>query len=90
MTSLHALIARFPTRELEIRRLHARDEDFRCVCEDYEVAQKALAHWEGIEHNPARAAEYRKISAELAVEIVALLDAASVSTTSRSITNDDT
>ena len=77
MTSLPALIARFPARELEIRRLHARDEDFRCVCEDYEVAVKALGHWEGVEHNAARAAEYRQLSAELAGEIVALLDAAS-------------
>jgi len=83
MTSLPALIARFPTRELEIRRLCAQDEEFRCVCEDYEVTVKALGHWEDVGHNAARAAEYRQLAAELTVEIAALLDAASVSTTTR-------
>ena len=83
MPSLPALIARFPTRELEIRRLHARDEDFRCACDDYEVAVKALEHWEHVEPNAARAAEYRQLAAELAVEITAFLDAASAHTTTR-------
>ena len=83
MTNLTALISRFPARELEIRRLHARDEDFRCVCEDYEAAVKALGHWEGAGHNAARAAEYRQLSAELAGEIAALLDAAPASRTIR-------
>jgi crotonobetainyl-CoA:carnitine CoA-transferase CaiB-like acyl-CoA transferase len=77
MTSLPSLIARFPTRELDIHRLLARDEDFRCACEDYEVAVKALEHWEHVEPNAARAAEYRQLTEELAEEIAALLDAAS-------------
>ena len=77
MTSLPSVIARFPTRELELRRLHARDEDFRCVCEDYEVAVKALGHWQDVEVNAARAAEYRQLTDELAEEIATLLDAAS-------------
>jgi hypothetical protein len=83
MANLPALIARFPARELEIRRLHARDEDFRCACDDYEAAVKALEHWEGAGHNSARAAEYHQFVSELADEIAALLDAASVSTTTR-------
>jgi len=83
MTILPALIVRFPARALEIRRLCARDEDFRCVCEDYDAAVKALGHWEGVEHNAARAAQYRQLTEELAEEIAALLDAASVSTTTR-------
>jgi hypothetical protein len=83
MPSLPALIARFPTRELEIRRLCAQDEEFRCASDDYEVAVKALEHWEHVEPNAARASEYRQLTEELAVEIAELLDAASVSTTTR-------
>lgn len=78
MQSLPALLERFPTRELEIRRLGARDEEFRCACEDYEVAAEALRHWECVKENADRTAEYHRIADEIAAEIVAHLDAASV------------
>jgi hypothetical protein len=67
----------FPAQELEVRRLCARDEEFRCACEDYETAVKALRHWECVENNGGRAVEYRKLAGEIAAEIAARLDAAS-------------
>ena len=81
MAGLYALVLgeRFPARELEVRRLYARDEEFRCACEDYEEAMKALQHWECIERNAARADEYRQLADEIAAEIAARLDAASES-----------
>lgn len=78
MERLSALLDRFPARELEVRRLCARDEDFRGACEDYELAVKALRHWECGENNMARAFEYRQLAGEIASEIMARLDAASV------------
>ncbi len=77
MERLPALLERFPERELEVRRLCARDEGFRCACEDYEVAVKALRHWERDENNAIQVAEYRQLADEIAAEIVARLDDAS-------------
>ena len=76
MARLSVLRERFPARELEVRRLYARDQEFRCACEDYEDAAKALRHWECVEMNPVRAIEYRQIAGEIAAEIAARLDAA--------------
>lgn len=76
MKNLSALGERFPARELEIHRLRAQDAEFRRVCEDYEVAMKALRHWEHVENNAVRAAEYRQIATEIAAEIAARLDTA--------------
>jgi hypothetical protein len=67
-------MARIPTRELEVRRLCARDEDFRGACEDYEVAAEALRHWECVEKNVSRAVEYQLLAEEIAAEIEARLD----------------
>lgn len=88
MERLPALLERFPARELEVRRLCARDEDFCCACEDYEVAVKALRHWERDENNMVRAAEYRQLADEIADEIVARLDAASAGRITRLTTRD--
>lgn len=77
MADLSASEARFPARELEIRRQCARDPEFRRVCEDYEVAVKALRHWECSEGHADREAEYRQLVDEIANEIAACLDAAS-------------
>jgi crotonobetainyl-CoA:carnitine CoA-transferase CaiB-like acyl-CoA transferase len=79
LTRLPGLLERFPSRELDIRRLCARDTEFRGVCEDYEVALKALRHWERVENNAARADEYRQLADEIADEIASCLDAASAS-----------
>ena len=77
MPSLSGLLERFPARELEIRRLCAQETEFSGVCEDYEVALKALLHWERDGKNAVRVAEYRQIADEIADEITERLDAAS-------------
>jgi hypothetical protein len=70
-----AAVARFPDRELEIRRLHARDADFREVCEDYEEAMKALQYWQAPGHSDkAKAEDYRQLVAEFETELLAKLD----------------
>jgi len=79
MPSLSGLLERFSSRELEIHRLCARDAEFRGVCEDYEVAFKALEHWERVEGESVRAVEYRDLVGEIADEITERLDAASAS-----------
>jgi hypothetical protein len=77
------LLDRFQDRELEIRRLLGRDEDFRSACRDFDLAVKALKHWECVEHSAARMAEYRQIVDEIEAEIAALLDAALAPITKR-------
>jgi hypothetical protein len=73
MTNLSALSKRLSLRELEVRRLYARDEDFRNACDDYVVAVTALQRWESDESTSMRAAEYRELAEEIAGEIVARL-----------------
>jgi hypothetical protein len=68
---------RFPTRELEVRRLYVQDEEFRGVCDDYEEALRVLGHWQLVEPNVSRADEYRQLAADLESEVLGLLDAAS-------------
>jgi hypothetical protein len=71
------LLARFPERELAIRRLFARDARFKEVCEDYEDASKALRHWEAAgSSGEAKAEDYRRIVAELEADVLAYLDEA--------------
>jgi hypothetical protein len=77
MENLPSLLKRFRSRELEVRRLFACDEDFRCACEDYQVAAEAQQHWERDGHNAVRAVEYRQIADEIADEIMARLDTGS-------------
>ena len=74
-SNIAAVVARFPLRELEIRRRCAGDPKFGEICEDYGLALAALRHWEGA--GPAgatRAEEYRRIVGELEAEILATLD----------------
>jgi len=76
LTCLSSIDEVFPGRELDVRRLYGRDEEFRFACEDYDVAVKALRYWEQVEENPVRAAEYRRLTHELAAEVKARLDTA--------------
>lgn len=69
MTSLASLTARFPDRELAIRRLCHRDSEFLGVCEDYEEAAAALRRWQARADN-AKAEEYRRLVTELEEEIL--------------------
>ena len=70
-----AAVARFPLRELEIRRQCARDPKFVEICEDYDEALQALRRWEAA--GPAGATQvkdYRRIRDELEAEILTTLD----------------
>ena len=48
MAGVSALVSRFPRHELVIRRLWAREGEFRAVCGEYEAALAALRHWESL------------------------------------------
>jgi len=73
-SNIAAVVARFPLRELEIRRRCARDPRFREICEDYGEAVAALRHWEGAGSAGAtRAEDYRRILNELEAQILAIL-----------------
>jgi hypothetical protein len=46
MEEVRSVVARFPQRELEVRRRSSRDAHFRSICSDYEEATRALRYWE--------------------------------------------
>jgi uncharacterized protein YdcH (DUF465 family) len=70
------LVRRFPQHASKIRRLRARDPDFRSICDDYDLAQHALKHWEAAgQAAPERVIEYREILKELEEEALAILEA---------------
>lgn len=66
-----AVMSRFKQHEFAIRRLHASDEEFRMICEDYEAAVRALERWK---EDEAKAEEYRQIVSELETEILEFVD----------------
>ena len=71
-----AAIRRFPARRQAIEALAARDEDFQSLCEDLAVAIDAHEHWRR-STDPGRdfrADEYRRLSDDLATEIVDFLE----------------
>ncbi|MDE5460347.1 hypothetical protein [Bradyrhizobium sp. CSS354] len=79
MEEVRSIVARFPQRELEIRRRFMRDAQFRAVCADHEEAMRALRHWQhaarvGDPDGNRKAAEYEQIVAELEQEALAYLN----------------
>ena len=73
---IETLARRFPQHASTIRRLAARDPNFRSICDDYGEAQRALKHWEAAgQAAPERVAEYRQILTELEAEALAILQA---------------
>jgi hypothetical protein len=74
MSRLTASLERFPVREFEIRRICARDAEFRSICEDHEAAVAALRHWARVGGHEVREAEYSRLADEIADEILARLD----------------
>ncbi|WP_172329604.1 hypothetical protein [Mangrovicoccus sp. HB161399] len=76
MDRIVSILARFPDRELDIRRRCATDQGFRGICSDYEEATQALRRWQDIAGAGCRqAADYAALLEELEREILALLDA---------------
>jgi hypothetical protein len=78
MEGFRSIVARFPQRELEIRRRFVRDPHFRSICTDYEEATRALRHWQqaikqGDREGGRKAEEYKNLLIELEKEILAYL-----------------
>jgi hypothetical protein len=79
MEEVRSLVARFPQRELDIRRCFMRDIQFRAVCADREEAMRALRHWlhaaeTGDPEGTRKAADYERLVAELEQEALTYLD----------------
>jgi hypothetical protein len=73
--NIRSIIARFPERELDIRRRCARDARFRSVCTDYEEAAAALRYWKkATREGDRKDEEYSNFLEELEAEILAQLD----------------
>jgi hypothetical protein len=75
MVVIRSIVARFPQRELEIRRRCIRDAHFKSVCEDYEEAAAALQHWQNVvREGGQKVEEYTNFVGELETEILTKLD----------------
>lgn len=75
---LPLLAERFPERMSRVRALLEWDHEFRALCEDFAVAVQVQRRWEG-SVNPEgarRAAEYRQLATEIALEIEDVLASA--------------
>lgn len=73
-SNIAAIVARFPLRELEIRRKCAQDQRFAEVCEDYSEALEALQRWEKAGAAGATQVEdYHRMVGELEAEVVSKL-----------------
>jgi hypothetical protein len=71
---IRSIVARFPQRELEIRRSCLRDAHFRGICSDYEEATGAFRRWKKIAGDrDRRVEEYAIFLCELEEEILAYL-----------------
>lgn len=73
MSGPDLLVARWPHRELSIRRLFNRNVDFRTLSEDYEEALRAMRHWQAVGSEP-KAEEYSSLAVEIEAEIERMLD----------------
>jgi len=67
------IVARLPQHEFDVRRLFARDEQFRSICLDFEEAAAALRRWQDAPGGRSKAEHYLKIMDELEAEILELL-----------------
>jgi hypothetical protein len=75
METIRSIVARFPQRELDIRRRCASDAHFRSICSDYEEAVAALRRWQKTgREGDAKVEEYASFLAELEAEILDQLE----------------
>ena len=75
MEDFRSIVARFPERELDIRRRCTLDAEFRQVCSDYGEATAALHYWREIgDEGHQKVEEYRSFIQELEAEILLHLD----------------
>lgn len=66
----------FPEDAALVARMYAESPDFRSICEDLILADRALVRLETLQRGrePAKIAEYRQLVAELRKEILEALD----------------
>ena len=63
------MVERFPDQQARILRLALRDEGFRALCEEYDLARKSYGRLQVSPERAAEVAEYRAVIAELEEEI---------------------
>ncbi|MCB1490181.1 MAG: hypothetical protein KDJ88_22315 [Bauldia sp.] len=75
MEELHAIVRRYPEREMDFRRLCQRDAEFRSICGDYQEAVAAVGRLRkaGMSDADGRVAHYTAFLAELETEILGRL-----------------
>ena len=66
---LAQVVERFPDRQAHILRLALRDEGFRALCEEYELARQSYGRLQVTPERAAEVAEYRAVIADLEEEI---------------------
>ena len=73
----HSLLApvvdRFPEEQARIFRLALRDQSFRALCEEYDMARKSYGRLMVSPERAAEVAEYRSLIVELEEEIRSIL-----------------
>jgi hypothetical protein len=65
-----ALARLFPSHELTLHRLYAKDANFHSLCDDWLEAAEACERWQAAGGNAERAAEYRLLASEIETEIL--------------------
>ena len=67
---LLALVAeRFPDQRADVYQLALRDEGFRALCEEYDLARQSFGRLQAAPEREAEVAEYRAVIADLEEEI---------------------
>ena len=69
---LFLVIERFPDHKKALHRLHACEEAFQTLCENYQQCTEAIRYWAqcGDEKAPERRREYGELLHELEMEIL--------------------
>ena len=69
---LFLVIERFPDRKQLFHHLHACDEAFQSLCENYQQCSEAMRYWadSGAKHAAERHREYGELLHELEMEIL--------------------
>ena len=66
-----ALARLFPSDELTLYRLYAKDPNFHSLCDDWLEAAEACKRWQAAgRSNAEKAAEYRLLASEIETEIL--------------------
>ena len=66
-----ALARLFPSDELTLYRLYAKDPNFHSLCDDWLEAAEACKRWQPADgSNAERGAEYRLLASEIETEIL--------------------